>query len=76
MNTPAGLGKSDKRRVLLSVYDAAPLAEEFAEVGWDDFKITDKEAKRKKSKVSVKDILARSFKAVAPPPRSASGDIC
>jgi hypothetical protein len=70
MNTPADhLGKSDKRQVLLAVYDAAPLAEEFSEVDWDDFKIIDKEVRRKKSKVSVKDVLVRSFKAVAPPPR-------
>ena len=69
MNTPADqLGKSDKRQVLLAVYDAAPLAEEFSEVDWDDFKIIDKEVKKKKSKVSVKDVLVRSFKAVAPPP--------
>jgi hypothetical protein len=82
MNTPSvhGLGKADKRQRLLSIYDAAPLAAEFAEVDWDDFRIIDKEVRKKKSKISVKDVLAQSFKAVAPPPkkpssRDASGDI-
>ncbi|KAN0072861.1 hypothetical protein V8E54_008975 [Elaphomyces granulatus] len=37
------LGKTDKCQVLLSVYDAAPLAAEFAEVDWDGFRLIDKE---------------------------------
>ncbi|KAN0076556.1 hypothetical protein V8E54_006698 [Elaphomyces granulatus] len=55
---------------LLHIYDAAPLAAEFAEVDWDDFRIIDKEVRKKKSKVSVKDVLAQSFKAVAPLPKN------